>query len=187
MKLMCLPIIHRTWLKNIFRICAISECKRYLKKKKKDLSNSQILEFCKEYCFLSLVPKHEVEIYKWNTFSWMFRKHYLFQAWGPKISVQTPLAIGELYFSSILLVAKMKISECLGGDQKISFFSNVRFSIKSSSDQELDLRRRNQCGRKGGLPKWSLLTSTSGIHPQTERFSQITCWTLVEGFGELKG
>lgn len=68
----------------------------------------------------------------------MFRKHYLFQAWGPKINVQTPLAISELYFSSILLVAKMKISECLGGgDQKISFFSNVRFSIKSSSDQEI--------------------------------------------------
>lgn len=122
-KLMCLPIIHRTWLKNIFRIWAISECKRYLKKKIKHLSNSQILDFCKEYCFLLLVPKHEVEIYKWNKFSWMFRKHYLFQAWGPKINVQTPLAISELYFSSILLVVKMKISECLGGGPKnILFF-----------------------------------------------------------------
>ena len=88
----------------------------------------------------------------WSKFSWMFRKHYLFQARWPNFNVQTPLPIVELFFSSIFLVAKMKISECLGAQENI-LFSNVRFSIKSSSDQEIRFQGEESIWQKRRITK----------------------------------
>lgn len=89
---------------------------------------------------------------KWNKFSWMFRKHYLFQARWPNFNVQTPVPIVELFFSSVFLVAKKKISECLGAQENI-LFSNVRFSIKSSSDQEIRFQGEESIWQKRRITK----------------------------------